>query len=49
MSYHNTRDAINNKEIILVKVKSSENVADLFTKPLSADRIRSLIKDLFDL
>ena len=40
--YHFVREAVANKEVELVKVASEDNLADLFTKPLSVSRFTML-------
>lgn len=48
VSFHNTREAVEKGEIVLVKVSSVENVADLYTKPLSRDKIVLLTKNVLE-
>ena len=40
--YHFVRKAVANKKVELVKVDTEDNLADLFTKPLSVNRFRML-------
>jgi hypothetical protein len=48
IKYHFIREWLNEKKLIkLDKVKTDFNVADIFTKPLSSDRIRYLCSDVF--
>ena len=42
MCYHNSRDAVRNNEVILEKIGTKQNLADLFTKPLSRAKIDEL-------
>lgn len=42
VKYHYNRQLVQKKEIVFQYVKSSENVADLFTKPLKGPRIKDL-------
>ena len=32
--YHSTRELVNNDELVVLRIRSSENVADILTKPL---------------
>jgi 23S rRNA G2445 N2-methylase RlmL len=43
IAYHRVREAIAAGVIRVAKVKSEENLADVFTKPLSGQKLRYLI------
>ena len=43
LRWHWLREAVHNKEVSLVKVHTSKNLADPFTKNLPAEKARSLL------
>lgn len=46
--YHNSREAIQNKDIALIKVRSDENIADIFTKSLCKEKFSKIVQRILE-